>query len=471
MKKLVQLATGLILILTAVVTDANPANEDAPVSKWNLVFILADDMGWNQAGYHGSDFYETPNIDRIANAGMQFTAAYSANPVCSPTRLSLMSGKNPARLHLTDYIPGSPFPYARLTQPKVAPGLPLAEKTLAELMKENGYVTGHFGKWHLNKDKNYVAGRPKDPASQGFDEVLTTVKPKGDADPAADAHHAVQINNRALKFIDEYRDEPFFLYVSHHVVHRPLMENPALVAKYEAKAGADDPVNNPIMAAMFETMDNGIGQILDRLDKYGLTDRTIVIFYSDNGGLESLNSQAPFRGGKATIWEGGIRVPLAIKWPGVVKAGTRSDVPVISDDFFPTFADILNTTDVPAELDGESLVPLLRQTGSLHRDALYFHYPHYHHLGYKPGGAIRMGDYKLIEWFEPSLTGAEHALNLFNLKQDPGETTDLSADKPELVQQMLAQMKAWRQSIGAEEMHINPDYDPDRADWRFETQQ
>ena len=470
MKNLIQLATGLILLLAGAIANANPASDDEPTPKWNLVFILADDMGWNQPSYHGSDFYETPNIDRIAQDGMQFSEAYSANPVCSPTRLSLMSGKNPARLHLTDYIPGSPYPYAQLTQPKVAPGLPLAEKTIAELMKENGYVTGHFGKWHLNKDKSYVAGRPKDPASQGFDEVLTTVKPPGNADPADDAHHAVQINNRALKFIDDHKDEPFFLYVSHHVVHRPLMEKPALIAKYEAKAGAENPVNNPIMAAMFETMDAGIGQILDRLDEYNLTDHTIVVFYSDNGGLESLNSQAPFRGGKATIWEGGIRVPLAIKWPGVVQAGTRSDILVVSDDFFPTFADILGSTDVPDSIDGHSLVPLLKQTGSLDRDALYFHYPHYHHLGYKPGGAIRQGDYKLIEWFEPSITGNGQAVNLFNLKDDPGETNDLSAEQPELAQQMLSKLKAWRKSVGAEEMQLNPAYDSSRADWRYETQ-
>ncbi|MEO1245700.1 MAG: sulfatase [Pseudomonadota bacterium] len=466
-------AVFLILALAACADSGDapvPAEPDAtneaPV-PWNIVLIVADDLAWNQVGYHGSDFYETPHIDAIANAGMQFSQAYSANPVCSPTRASLMTGKNPARLQITDYIPGSPYPYARLLRPAEIPGLPLEEVTLAELLKSHGYATGHFGKWHLNVDKNYVPGRPMDPASQGFDDILTTVKPAYEADPSADAHHAIEITQRSLEFIDQNKDRPFFLYATHHTVHRPIMEKPALIEKYAAKDGADDPVNNPTMAAMIETMDTGIGQIVDRLEQHGLTDNTIVIFYSDNGGFEELQAQDPYRGGKAMIWEGGIRVPLAIKWPKVVEPGTTSDELVISDDFFPTIAELLQETNIDPEIDGLSLMPLLTQSASLPRDTLYFHYPHYHHLGFKPAGAVRRGDYKLIEWFDGSIAGDGAAISLFNVVNDPGETTDLAREKPELAAELLEKLRAWRKEVDAGEMTLNPNYDAERSDWRF----
>jgi len=378
-----------------------------------------------------------------------------------------MTGKNPARLHITDYIPGSPYPYAKLTTPQMTLGLPLEEVTIAEVFKENGYVTGHFGKWHLNKDKNYEPGRPGDPASQGFDEVLTTVKPKPDADPAADAHHAVEITERSLDFIERHKDESFFCYVSHHVVHRPLMEKPALVAKYEQKEGAELPINNPIMGAMIERMDTGIGQILDKLDELKLTDKTIVFYVSDNGGLEMLQDQYPLRGGKAMVFEGGIRVPIVIRWPGVIKPGTQNDTPIIHDDLFPTICEMVNMKKNIKNLDGLSLVPLFKEGGTLDRDALYFHYPHYHHQGYKPAGAIREGDYKLIEWFEQTLYGEENQVTLYNLTKDIGEENDLSKEMPELASNLREKLHTWRQKVGAQEMTVNPNYDPEKADWRF----
>ena len=434
---------------------------------WNLVLIVADDLAWNQVGYHGSDFYETPNIDSIASGGMQFANAYSANPVCSPTRASLMTGKNPARLGITDYIPGSPYPYARLLRPSEVPGLALEEVTIAEMMRAQGYATGHFGKWHLNIDKNYALGRPGDPASQGFDDVLTTVKPEYEADPSADAHNAIEITERSLAFIDANRDRPFFLYVPHHTVHRPLLEKPELIAKYAAKPDADNAVNNATMGAMIETMDIGIGRILDRLQAHGLSEQTIVIFYSDNGGFEQLQSQAPFRGGKAMLWEGGLRVPLAVKWPGVVEASSVSDALVTSDDFFPTIADIFGVADLPADIDGLSFLPVLDGSDEFDRTTLYFHYPHYHHLGYLPAGAMRKGDYKLIEWFEGSVAGEGPAASLFNLRDDPGEANDIADARPQLVRDMRQRLAAWRAGIGAGEMTINPDYEAERADWRF----
>ena len=436
--------------------------------EWNLVFILVDDLGWNQVGYHGNSFYETPNIDKIANAGMHFRDAYAAANVCSPTRASLMTGFNPARLHITDYIPGSPFPYEKLVTPQqLTTGLPLEYQTMAELLRDEGYINGHFGKWHLNKDKKYEPGRPGDPESQGFDkdEILTTVKPKPDTDPYADPHHSQEITARSLDFIKRHKDEKFFCYTAYHAVHRPLIEEPELIAKYEAKEGADEDVNNPIMGAMIERMDTGIGQIMDLLEELELDDNTIVVFYSDNGGLEFLQDQAPLRGGKATIWEGGLRVPLAIRWPGVIAPNQISEELISSDDFFPTFAELFDRT--VEGYDGVSLLPLLTGSGSIEREALYFHYPHYHHLGYKPGSAIRMGDYKLIEWYEQTLLEENGQVSLFNLREDIGEENDLSVKLPEKTAEMRKMLHTWRKEIGAQEMTVNPNHDPERAKLRF----
>ncbi len=456
---------SFLIVLTAFMLIACTQSEYK--SHTNIVFILADDLGWNQVGYHGMDFYETTNIDKIAAQGMYFTNAYSSAPVCSPTRGALMTGKAPARLHLTDYIPGSPYPYAPLKTPQQAACLPIEEVTIAEKLKENGYTTGHFGKWHLSPDKEYQPGREFDPGSQGFDVVFTSVKPEPDADPSGDAHHAVEITEHALKFIEANKDRPFFCYVSHHVVHRPLMEAPDLVAKYEAKEGSDEPEHNPVMGAMIERMDVGIGLILEKINDLGLEENTIVIFYSDNGGLEQLQDQTPLRGGKATIYDGGLRVPLAIKWPGVVRPGTRSEALVATEDLFPTMLAMLNLNYNSENLDGISIVPVLKGTGEPERKAVYFHYPHYHHQGYKPGGAIREGDYKLIEWFEPALLGKNNPVELFNVKSDIGETTDLAGEMPEKAAEMLQKLHAWRESVGAQEMSVNPEFDAERTDWRF----
>ena len=430
--------------------------------KWNIVFVLTDDQGWNTVNYHGFGFYETPNMDRIAEEGMFFTDAYAA-PVCSPTRASLMTGKYPARVHLTDYIPGNPWPYRKLATPKQEERLSLDEITIPEMLKKKGYVTGHFGKWHLNYDKNYEPGRPGDPASQGFDEVLTTVKPKPDADPKGDAHHSVEITDRSLQFIEKHQDEPFFCYVSYHSVHRPLMEDPEWVKKYKDKPDSHLDENNPIMAAMIERMDNGIGQILDQLEQLGLSENTIVIYYSDNGGFEELQDQTPLYGGKATIFEGGIKVPLAIKWPGVIQPGSKCITPVISNDFFPTIMEMTRTSFDKTDIDGKSLITLLKQKGNIDRDAIYFHYPHYHHQGFKPASAIREGDYKLIEWYEASLLDQPGQINLYNVREDVGETNDLAKKMPDLAQRLRDKLHKWRMEVGAQEMIINSDYNPKKA--------
>ena len=422
----------------------------------NIVVILADDLGWNQVGYHGSTFYETPQLDRLAAQGMQFRQAYSAAPICSPTRAALMTGRAPARLRLTDYIPGRQWEDKPLVTPRMQQGLPLAEVTLAEHLHTRDYASGLFGKWHLAATYDYAPGRPMDPESQGFDVVYHTNKPDDANLAKADAHNAVSITNEAIAFIRRERNRPFFCYVAHNVVHRPLTEDPGRIEKYRRKAGAQLPENVPVMGAMIERMDTGIGRLLATLSELGLDTSTIVVFASDNGNVLADQSQAPFRGGKATLWEGGIRVPLVVRWPGRVAPGTRCEVPVITHDLFSTLLEIAGASGDARPVDGISLLPwLTRQGVDSARPPLFWHYPHYHHLGdMRPAGAMRDGRFKLIEWFEGSLLGRGPAASLFDLDQDPGETRDLAAEHPERTQAMLARLRQWRRDVGAQEMIV-----------------
>ena len=257
------------------------------------------------------------------------------------------------------------------------------------------------------------------------------------------------------------------MYTSYHTVHRPLMENAELIAKYEAKPGSDLPENNPIMGAMIETMDKGIGQILDALKEYNLVDNTLVVFYSDNGGLEMLQDQKPLRGSKATVFEGGIRVPLAVRWPGIIAPGTKSEALVATEDLFPTLMEAAGIEYASQNLDGVSLLPIFTGNGTYQRDEVYVHYPHYHHQGYKPGGVIRQGDFKLIEWYEPTLLGEEGQINLYNLSEDIGEENDLSGEMPELAAKLRDRLHAWRKKVNAQEMTVNENYQPEKAEQRF----
>ena len=422
----------------------------------NIVVILADDLGWNQVGYHGSTFYETPQLDRLAAQGMQFRQAYSAAPICSPTRAALMTGRAPARLRLTDYIPGRQWEDKPLVTPRMQQGLPLAEVTLAEHLHTRDYASGLFGKWHLAATSDDSPGRPMDPESQGFDVVYHTNKPDDANLAKADAHNAVSITDEAIAFIRRERNRPFFCYVAHNVVHRPLTEDPGRIEKYRRKAGAQLPENVPVMGAMIERMDTGIGRLLATLSELGLDTSTIVVFASDNGNVLADQSQAPFRGGKATLWEGGIRVPLVVRWPGRVAPGTRCEVPVITHDLFSTLLEIAGASGDARPVDGISLLPwLTRQGVDSARPPLFWHYPHYHHLGdMRPAGAMRDGRFKLIEWFEGSLLGRGPAASLFDLDQDPGETRDLAAEHPERTQAMLARLRQWRRDVGAQEMIV-----------------
>jgi arylsulfatase A len=344
-----------------------------------------------------------------------------------------------------------------LVTPRMQQGLPLSERTLAERLKDRGYATGLFGKWHLAPDYEYKPNRPMDPESQGFSTVFHTRKPEEEDIKAgkSDAHNAVEITDHALEFIRANRTRPFFCYVAHNVVHRPLGEEAALIEKYKRKAGADRPENQAVMAAMIERMDRGIGRLLDAIDAAGLAENTVVVFTSDNGAVVADASQAPFRGGKSMLWEGGIRVPLTIYWPGVTRPDAESHEPVVTTDLFFTLCEAAGapTDDVPR--DGVSLAAHLRTAAPLGRDAIYFHYPHYHHLGdLRPSSVVRAERYKLIEWHEGALLGRGQVVSLFDLTADPGEQNDLAATKPDLAAQLRERLRRWRVSVGAQEMTV-----------------
>lgn len=428
----------------------------------NIVFILADDLGVHEMSCYGNKYYESPNIDKLANEGMLFTDAYAACPVCSPTRASIMTGKYPARLNLTDYIPGAKVSgKEKLLLPDWTQYLKLDEITIAEALKEAGYITGHFGKWHLNIDKNYSPNRPGDPASQGFDEVYTTVKPKSSDDPHKDPHHVEAITLRAISFIEKNKSKPFFCYVAHHSIHSPKMERKKLIEKYETKEGSEIDMNIPKIGAMVETLDESIGKIMDKLDELNLVDDTIVVYFSDNGCSSAKEYLKPLRGGKAQLYEGGIREPMIVRWPGFVEAGSTCSEPVSSIDFFPTFLSAAGINN-KYQKDGLDILPLLKGSGNISRDALYWHYPHYHPGGIAPSGALRSGNYKLIEWFEESIDGVESdgAFELYDLKSDISEQRNLVNEKPELVKELFNKMENWRSEVNAQMMQKNPEYEP-----------
>jgi arylsulfatase A len=426
-------------------------------AKPNIVFILIDDMGWTDLACYGNRFHETPNIDTLASEGMKFTDAYAACPVCSPTRASIMAGQYPARVGITDFIPGHWRPYEKLIVPENRLQLPLESVTIGEALKEKGYATCYIGKWHLG-------GKNFNPDKQGFDEVVLGVKNQNDKQVSG-------FTDKAIEFIEAKKNEPFFLYLSHHTVHIPLEAPQKLIEKYRKKPKPAGGVNNPIYAAMVEHLDNNVGRIVKKLDELDLTRQTLFIFFSDNGGLyqpfggyngdkSPVSTNAPLRGEKGTLYEGGIREPLLVRWPGVVRPGTTCNVPVTSVDFYPTFLEIIGAK-APANqpLDGESILPLLKQTGTLGRDAIYWHYPHYHHS--RPAGAIRQGKWKLIEFYE------DGSLELYDLSKDIGEKNNLAGRMQQKVAQLQKNLADWRASVKAKMPTPNPDYDPARAnEWK-----
>ncbi len=445
----VLLLAGAGLLLAACAPEAPPPATEA--ERPNIVFILADDLGWTDLSSYGSDLYETPKIDALAAEGLRFTDAYAAAHICSPTRASIMTGKYPARLHLTTAIGSSRD--GKLVSPEWTQYLPLEEVTIAEALKAAGYATGHFGKWHLNKDKNYAPGRPMDPGSQGFDVVLTTHKPKHGDDPEGDPHHVEEITDATIAFMEANKDRPFFAYVAHNTVHRPVIGRPDLVKEYAARVEPDAVHDNPIYAAMVHDLDVSTGRILATLDELGLAGKTLVLFTSDNGGFlgdekDQATINTPLRAGKGHSYEGGTRVPTIVRWPGVTTPGGVSSEPISSVDFYPTLLEIAEASGVDAHnahVDGKSVVPVLKDpSASLGREALYWHFPHYSPQDGLPSGAIRVGNLKLIEFFE------DMHVELYDLEADIGESNDLAGEMPEKAEELKRRLHEWREDVGAQ---------------------
>lgn len=443
-----------------------PGLQAADLTKPNVVLIVADDYGWKDAGCYGSDFYQTPNIDRLAQEGIRFTQAYSACTVCSPSRAALLTGEYPARLHVTDWIPGQMPENPKLLVPDWTKYLPLEEVTLARVLREAGYATASIGKWHLGGEEYY-------PEKHGFDvniggtsapAVRSYFAPYGNntlPDAPAGEYVSDRLGEEAVQFIEQNKDRPFFLYLPHFAVHTPIQAKKDLIEKHRSRLRPVLIQTNETYAAMIESMDEAIGRVCAKLDQLGLSGRTIIIFTSDNGGRVPTTSNSPLRVGKGSCYEGGTRVPFIIRWPGVTRAGTTCDTPVIGPDVFPTVLEMTGVGTRPTS-DSISLVPLLKGTGSLEHDALFWHYPHYQHYqlgGTTPYGAIRAGDFKLIEFFD------DMRVELYNLRQDIGEQNDLATQMPERADELRKRLHDWRKEVGAQMPSPNPKYDPSRPEY------
>lgn len=486
------------------------ANKTEEAKKPNVLFILVDDYGWADTGYNGSTFYETPNIDRLASEGMVFTDGYAAAPISSPTRVSLMTGKYPARTQVTDWILGyqwglneEQLSKYKMKVPVIEKNMKLEEVTMAEAMKENGYDTYFLGKWHCAEDSTHY------PHYQGFDVNIGgwhKGSPNGDkrsnggngayftpyhnpylTDGPEGEYLTDRLGNETINILDKAANDsdPFFLYLSFYSVHTPIEAKPELVEYFKEKAakmGIDkvEPFTTDVewyknsdykawhwrertiqsdaeYAALIYAMDQNVGKVLDKLKEKGLDENTIVCFMADNGGLStaegSPTTNFPLRAGKGWVYEGGIREPFIIKYPGAVEAGSKCSTPVISTDFYPTILDMAGLPLKPEQhCDGESLKPLLTQEGELERESIFFHYPHYGGKGDTPSGAIRKGDMKLIENFE---TGK---YELYNLREDISETKDLKEEQPEVFEAMKAELSQWQKDIDAQMPVVNKGY-------------
>jgi len=454
----------------------------------NFVFILLDDMGWTDLGCYGSSFYETPHLDRLAGEAMRFTDAYAACPVCSPTRASLLTGKYPATVQLTNYLVGEAR--GRLLSAPYLHALPHSETTLATALREGGYATWHVGKWHLGPEESdwpqhhgfdvnvggWKAGCPRSYWSP-YQNPMLTDGPEGE-------YLTDRLTDEAIRLIRGNDGRPFYLNLCYYAVHVPIQGKPELVEKYRAKAAAlgldrRDPFevgehfpcehkrdgrvirrrfqSDPGYAAMVQTVDANVGRLLAALDEAGVADNTVVVFTSDNGGLATAEGSptcnAPLAEGKGWMYEGGTREPMLVRWPGVTAPDSLCRVPITSPDLYPTFLEIAGLAPRPAQhCDGVSFAPLLRGAGRLDREAIFWHYPHYANQGGRPGCSVRSGDYKLIEFFE------DRRVELYNLREDVGETHDLARENTSVTEHLRGLLHDWLQRSGAKIPPPNPDW-------------
>jgi arylsulfatase A-like enzyme len=434
----------------------------ASVSKkrTNIILIMIDDLSWMDLHCQGNERLDTPNIDRLASQGMRFTDAYSAAPVCSPTRAAIMTGQSPARLGLTTHIPDRPQyrpKDATLLSAKTLNHLPLEHVKLAERLKEAGYATGFFGKWHLSRAsaEKGLSERELRPEFQGFDLNIGGCS-FGGPPSYFDPFRNPTIENRregeylpdrladeAITFIKAHREELFFAALWNYTVHWPMQAPQALIDKYEKRIGPG--LKDPIYGAMIEALDASVGRVMAAIDELKLADQTLIIFTSDNGGFDGVSDNRPLRASKGHLYEGGIRVPLIVRWPGIIPAKTICRTPVISTDFYPTLLDVSSLPHGTGKtLDGESIMPLLKRTGQLKRKAIYFHYPNYAwHGSNQLGGAVREGDYKLIERYN------DDSVELYNLVDDLSEKRDLSLEMPQKAAELKRKLDAWLAESGA----------------------
>ena len=447
----------------------------------NFLFFLVDDMGWADIGANGSTFHETPHIDRLAKSGMRFTQGYAAGSVCSPTRASIMTGKHPVRVDITDWIPGQPNrPTNPLLHPEDQHSLPLEEVTLAEALKQHGYQTFFAGKWHLGNEGEWptdqgfdinIGGHHKGSPPGGYYAPWTnpTLKAKRKGEYLTE-----RLTEESAKFL-ESRDKakPFLLYLSYYNIHTPIQPYKKRIDHYKSKAEKSftGPTpfevehdgktrtrqDNPALASMVAAVDDSVGALLDKLEELKLDDNTVVIFFSDNGGLSTLGRigpgcNVPLRAGKGWLYEGGIREPTLIRAPGITRPGSVSHKPMISMDFFPTMLDLAGLPLQPKlHVDGRSLLSQLKGNDTGQR-TLHWHYPHYHGSSWKPGASIRDGDWKLIEFYH------YNNFELYNLAKDPGERTDLAKRNPRKAAELSAKLSAWQKRMKAKMPVPNPDY-------------
>ncbi len=442
----------------------------SPAQQPNFVIVLVDDLGWADVTCnYPESFYETPNIDRMAEQGVRFSQAYAAHPVCSPTRAAIMTGKHPNRVGITDWIPGDAPKDRKLLGPAINNELALEEVTLAEKLREAGYKTFLAGKWHLGDEGFY-------PEDQGFDinkgghhkgsppgGYYSPYKNPKLTDGPEGEYLTDRLTNESIRFMEANRDNPFLLYLAYYTVHTPIEASKKHIEKYRQKreaAGIEEVPHrqegegwtkllqeNAAYASMVAAMDENIGRLMDALRENGLEENTWVIFTSDNGGLSTLRRKnaptalGPLRAGKGWCYEGGIRVPLVITGPGVSKPGRTVEEPVVSMDFFPTLMSLAGIDNHP--VDGTSLTPLLAGGKSLKRNELFWHYPHYHGSGWVPGSALRKDDWKLIYFYE------DERMELYNLKNDPSEENNLAAQKIRKTRRMKQIMDQKMEETGA----------------------
>jgi arylsulfatase A-like enzyme len=443
--------------------SAVPCLDGAAAPDLNILFVLMDDLGWHDIGPYGNKIIDTPNLNRFARQGVRFTNAYAACPVCSPTRASILTGKYPARLRLTDWIPGrKQWPYAKLLMPQFNQFLPVEDKTVAELLSPRGYRTAAIGKWHLGgaghlpTDRGFgtniggtAAGQP--PAYFGPLELPGLKLEAGE-------FLTQRLTNEDIRFMKAAPATPFFLYQAHFTVHLPLQAREDVIAKYRKRDTGDV---NTVYCAMVESADDSMGQLLKALDDSGQANNTLVMFFSDNGGVRyqanqpnPITNNSPLRAGKGHLFEGGIREPLMIRWPGMTSPGTAIDTPVSSIDFLPTICEAAGTA--PGSVDGTSLVPLLRGK-QLPERPLFWHYPHYSDQGGRPSGAVRLGEWKLIEFYE------DGRLELYHLADDPGERRNLVNLEAARAKKLHGILADWRHSVNAAMPEPNPRYDVTRS--------